>query len=191
MRRHPLAGSSTSDTRSLLTAVAQGVSAYQAYFACSEMHAVRSEYLFYEPIARIAMARGWAVQCEVDSQTGTKPTGDKPRIDFLFSRGPLHSKERIALEVKYLGKKLRIGKLKLDKELTKLQSPYFIDCTKVVLVFGKEPAVKSLKLSLPNLTTRKPSSGKPPSSSKKILLRSGGIRYGAAWFILPLMPFSP
>ncbi|MEQ1652465.1 MAG: hypothetical protein ABL897_08260 [Hyphomicrobium sp.] len=86
--------------RALLTAICQGLSAYQAYLAICRLHSVRSEYLLYEAIARIAQGHEWVPKCEVKLASISNSTGgDKRRTDFVFSK---KGEADLAVEFKYI-----------------------------------------------------------------------------------------
>lgn len=79
--------------------VKRGVSAYVSYLAACEMNEAFSEYVLYEPILRILMARGFQVQCEYECPGVKQPSrGDKKRLDF-YAVG--HDLE-LAIEVKWV-----------------------------------------------------------------------------------------
>ena len=63
--------------------VKRGLSAYVSYLAACEMNQAFSEYVLYEPILRILMARGFCVECEYECPGIEQPEqGDKKRLDF-------------------------------------------------------------------------------------------------------------
>jgi len=79
--------------------VKRGISAYVSYLAACEMNEAFSEYVLYEPILRILMARGFSVQCEYECPGIEQPgRGDKKRLDF-FAVG--HDIE-LGIEVKWV-----------------------------------------------------------------------------------------
>jgi hypothetical protein len=72
---------------------------YVSYLAACEMNEAFSEYVLYEPILRILMARGFSVECEVECPgIGHAPVGDKRRLDFVARNNEIE----FALEVRWI-----------------------------------------------------------------------------------------
>ena len=79
--------------------VKRGISAYISYLAACEMNAAFSEYVLYEPILRILMARGFNVQCEYECPGIKQPAkGDKKRLDFFAVGNDIE----LGIEVKWV-----------------------------------------------------------------------------------------
>ena len=79
--------------------IKRGLSGYVSYLAACEMNEAFSEYVLYEPILRILLARGFRAESEVECPNIEQPsTGDKKRLDFVVSsEKDLH----FAIEVKW------------------------------------------------------------------------------------------
>jgi hypothetical protein len=127
------------------------------------LNEVYSEYLLYEPIARIAQSKGYEVRCEVP--VGTKADrGDHQRIDFEFTKND----RAIALEVKWWNAK-NTGDV--TKDVTRLNASKPKD--RFLLIFGNNKI----------LTRRKAkSNGEPLSWGGKIVRWDAGkTDYAARW----------
>jgi hypothetical protein len=82
----------------VLNRIQRGLVGYISYLAACEANEAFSEYVLYEPIVRILLARGFTVQSEVEAPVPQPARGDKKRLDFVFV-GPDGSE--FALEVKW------------------------------------------------------------------------------------------
>ena len=82
----------------VLDRIKRGLAGYVSYLAACEMNDAFSEYVLYEPILRVLMARGFVVECEAECPGVVQPPrGDKKRLDFDAQGHGL----RLALEVKW------------------------------------------------------------------------------------------
>jgi len=82
----------------VLDRIKRGLAGYVSYLAACEMNDGFSEYVLYEPILRILMARGFSVECEAECPGVDQPAqGDKKRLDFDANGSGL----RFAIEVKW------------------------------------------------------------------------------------------
>ena len=89
--------------------IKRGLSGYVSYLAACEMNDAFSEYVLYEPILRILMARGFSSETEAECPNIEQPlTGDKKRIDFVSQKDALH----FAIEVKWARMETVNGELK-------------------------------------------------------------------------------
>ena len=122
----------------------RGLAGYVSYLAACEMNEAFSEYVLYEPILRILMARGFEVECEYpcDYLAGNQhKAGDKKRIDF-FVRG--HGL-CFALEVKWA--RSNRPDLANDAEKLKVFRERNRDSRSFLCVFGRRIFLESLKLN--------------------------------------------
>ena len=121
--------------------VKRGVSAYVSYLAACEMNEAFSEYVLYEPILRILMARGFHVQCEYECPGVEQPSkGDKKRLDF-FAVG--HDLE-LAVEVKWVKSTCPCSQSDLEKLQGFLKAKP--DGAALLCVFGRESVLRKLKV---------------------------------------------
>src|SRR3954468_9801187 len=82
----------------VLDRIKRGLAGYVSYLAACEMNDAFSEYVLYEPILRILMARGFLVKCEAECPGVVQPNrGDRKRLDFDVNGHGL----RFAIEVKW------------------------------------------------------------------------------------------
>jgi hypothetical protein len=82
----------------VLYRIKRGLAGYVSYLAACQMNSALSEYVLYEPILRILLARGFTAHCEVKCPgIDHAPVGDRKRIDFVAKRKDV----RFALEVKW------------------------------------------------------------------------------------------
>lgn len=155
--------------RSLLTAICQGLSAYQAYLATCRLSSVRSEYLFYEAIARVAQGHDWRPKCEVKlpSISGTS-SGDKRRTDFVFSR---RDEADLAVEFKYI-KNYRPN---IKRALENLSAAEHGLRQKAIIVVGSSKFTSNCSINFEE-------GGFSLLKAKACQMDSKGIRYGAKWF---------
>jgi hypothetical protein len=78
--------------------IQRGLAGYISYLAACDVNTTFSEYVLYEPILRILMARGYSVRCEFPCPGIPKPPrGDRKKVDFEARKHGL----RFALEVKW------------------------------------------------------------------------------------------
>ncbi|MCE9658190.1 MAG: hypothetical protein K8R60_06485 [Burkholderiales bacterium] len=106
-------GAKNPEPRDVLYRIKRGLAGYVSYLAACEMNQAFSEYVLYEPILRILMARGFTVECEYECPGVAQPAkGDKKRIDFRATGQHLE----LAIEVKWT----KATKPKLDSDLAKL-----------------------------------------------------------------------
>ncbi len=97
----------------VLHRIQRGLSGYVSYLAACEMNESFSEYVLYEPILRILIARGYSVESEVVCPGMDQPArGDKKRLDFVARQNDLS----FALEVKWA----RSGRPNIDGDIEKL-----------------------------------------------------------------------
>jgi hypothetical protein len=83
----------------VLNRIKRGLAGYVSYLAACEVNEAFSEYVLYEPILRILMARGYTVECEYECPgIQHAAQGDRKRIDF---RAMGHGLE-LAIEVKWI-----------------------------------------------------------------------------------------
>jgi hypothetical protein len=128
------------------------------------MSTVYSEYLLYEPIARIAKSQGYDVRCEVPVINMPKERGDYKRIDFQFTK----DNSTIVLEVKWSDKTT----CPVTKDIEKLKA--FASQNRFLIVFGRGKTIAGLKAK---------SNGRMLSPSGKMVgWNSGKTNYAARWF---------
>ncbi len=112
MRRKPIVISS--EPGNVIFRIKRGLCGYVSYLAACEMNQAFSEYVLYEPILRILMARGYSVRCEYDCPGIEQPAaGARKRLDF-FASG---DKAAFALEVKWA----RSSRPRIDRDIEKLR----------------------------------------------------------------------
>lgn len=98
----------------VLNALCRGIVGHVSFLATCRASTIYSEYLLYEPILRIALSRGFQVECEVDAGIPKKGRGDKKRLDFVIKN--VH--EHLALEVKWT----RVPSTDFSGDMNKLKS---------------------------------------------------------------------
>jgi len=119
--------------------VKRGLSAYVSYLAACEMNEAFSEYVLYEPILRILMARGFIVQCEYECPGIRQPfRGDKKRLDF-YAVG--HDLE-LAIEVKWAKTTTPCSQSDIDKLKGFLTAKP--DAAALLCVFGRKSVIEAL-----------------------------------------------
>jgi len=112
--------SQLSEPHDVLYRIKRGLSGYVNYLCACEMNKSFSEYLLYEPILRILIARNYIVDSEVPCPGITQPkTGDKKRLDFIAEHrdGNL----TLAIEVKWAKER------RLDVDIEKLMSSQIVN----------------------------------------------------------------
>lgn len=83
----------------VLFRIQRGLAGHVSYLAACEANSTFSEYLLYEPILRILMARGYSGVCEFPCPGMPKAArGDHKKVDFEATKSGL----RFALEVKWV-----------------------------------------------------------------------------------------
>lgn len=119
----------------------RGLASYVSYLAACEMNQAFSEYVLYEPILRILMARGFNVQCEYPCPgIEHAARGDKKRLDF-FATG--HSLE-LAIEVKWA----KSTSPNVANDIEKLQAVLSTNpkALPLLCIFGRKSFLEKLKL---------------------------------------------
>jgi hypothetical protein len=149
---------------SILNPLCRGLVGYISFLATCKASTAYTEYLLYEPILRIARAQGWDVSCEVPVISSASGKGDKKRIDFVLTRG----KTRLALEVKWVGKKC--PNLQNDTDKLREYSRSKTSTKGYVLLFGRTELIKQM---------RPITDCAPKSKTRAITWRSGKTNYSA------------
>ena len=133
---------SLTEPRDVLYRVKRGLAAYVSYLAACEMNEAFSEYVLYEPILRILMARGYSVECERECPGIThSPIGDRKRLDFVAAGHGI----QLAIEAKWF-KSNRLNILSDVDKLTafKKSSP---NSYSLLLIFGRKTHISKLRLT--------------------------------------------
>ena len=147
-----------------LNVICRGLVGHVSYLATCSLSTVYSEYLLYEPIARIAQAKGYVVRCEVPVVSGKKGPGDHRRFDFLLKKDEL----AIGLEVKWLQKG---GSRDVTKDIQKLRDAEVH--YRYLLVFGRGSIVENATMK---------ADGEPLSwQSKTVRWDARKTDYAARW----------
>ncbi len=139
----PTTTTKNSELTDALYRIKRGLSAYLSYLAACEMNQAFSEYVLYEPILRILMARGFSVKCEYECPGIEQPgQGDKKRLDF-YAVG--HSLQ-LAIEVKWV----KSERPDIRRDVEKLQAFLAAKPDSIALpcVFGCQSQVATLQLSV-------------------------------------------
>jgi hypothetical protein len=148
----------------LLNPICRGLVGYVSYLATCDLSTVYTEYLLYEPIARIAKSHGYTVRCEVPVGTKTHRPGDLPRYDFKFTKGG----RSIALELKWWRTK-NSGDVTNDVKKLKASN----STERFLLIFGRSKIVSHRKAK---------SDGKAISrGGKPVSWDAGKTNYAARW----------
>jgi hypothetical protein len=116
------------------------------------MNQAFSEYVLYEPILRILMARGYSVRCEYDCPGITQPlTGAKKRLDFFASTETI----QFALEVKWA----RNARPVINRDIEKLRCVVAArpGTLAFLCIFGRGSHLENLNLAVRDFHER----GKP------------------------------
>lgn len=133
-----------SEPKDVLYRVKRGLSAYVSYLAACEMNQAFSEYVLYEPILRILMARGFSVECEFECPGIVQPgQGDKRRLDFYAVGHDLH----LAIEVKWVKSEKPIIKRDVEKLQAFLSAKPDSSSMALLCVFGRKSQIEALELS--------------------------------------------
>jgi hypothetical protein len=128
--------------------IKRGLSGYVSYLAACEMNSSFSEYVLYEPILRILMARSYDAKCEVECPGFDDPgTGDRKRIDFVATH---KDNGTLAMEVKWAKKK----KIKVQDDFEKLRryGDHTPGATCLICVFGRESHISAINLQAEGLS---------------------------------------
>ena len=149
-----------------MNTLCRGIVGYVSYNATCDLSPVYSEYMLYEPIARIAKGQGYSVSCEYPAANQTSGPGDKKRIDFKFTK----SGESILVEVKWV----RTKTATIAGDLEKLRSTDAEQ--KYLLIFGEEKVVDAF--------TGDQGTKLPPAknSGKVVNWNTGKTHYAARWY---------
>lgn len=130
------------ESSNALYRVKRGLCGYISYLAACEMGQAFSEYVLYEPILRVLMARGFQVRCEFECPGIKQPDrGDKKRLDFFitgFGR-------EFAMEVKWA----KSETLNIKRDLEKLEAfrRAMPAAMALLCVFGRKSFIEALELS--------------------------------------------
>ncbi len=127
--------------RDVLFRIQRGLSGYVSYLASCETNPVFSEYILYEPVIRILMARGYGVKCEEECPNIDQPgTGDHKKLDFV-ARG--HG-ANFAVEVKWVKK----STVDVTNDHSKLTAFRGAACANLAFlcVFGRRSHLENIKL---------------------------------------------
>jgi hypothetical protein len=127
----------------VLYRIKRGLAGYISYLAACEMNAAFSEYVLYEPILRILIARGYKVKSECICPGIPPPPGrgDRKRLDFVAR----HKQVTCAIEVKWARKKK--GKGMIVSDLEKLSACLEKKPTwrAFLCVFGRESIIEGFE----------------------------------------------
>ena len=147
-----------------MNTICRGLVGHVSYLATCSLSTVYSEYMLYEPIARIGQAKGYTVRCEVPVGTKKPGRGDHRRIDFLFTR----DSHAIGLEVKWLEKNDRTN---VTNDVEKLRLASCRD--RFLVVFGRGAVLENLDLK---------ADGKPLKAGGRLVRwQAGKTDYAAIW----------
>ena len=122
--------------------VKRGLCGYISYLAACEMGQAFSEYVLYEPILRVLMARRFQVQCEYECPGIRQPKrGDKKRLDFFVTGLGIE----FAMEVKWA----KSSTINVTRDLEKLEAfRRAVPAAMAFLcVFGRKSFIEALDLS--------------------------------------------
>jgi hypothetical protein len=148
----------------VLDRIKRGLAGYVSYLAACEMNDAFSEYVLYEPILRILMARGFLVECEAECPGVVQPNrGDKKRLDFDVNGHGL----QFAIEVKWAkvpgehnqgarDRNLPPWRLDVASDHEKLLGylNHHADARSFLCVFGRESHITTLALDPNNFEER-------------------------------------
>ena len=149
-----------------MNTLCRGIVGYVSYNATCDLSTIYSEYMLYEPIARIAKAQGYSVSCEYPAANQKSGRGDKKRIDFRFTK----SGESVLVEVKW-AKNTRAA---ISGDLEKLSSTDAEQ--KYLLIFGFADVVNAFE-------GEKGAKLPPAKNSGKVVeWNSGRTHYAARWY---------
>ena len=129
--------------------IQRGLAGYVSYLAACEMNQAFSEYVLYEPILRILIARGYEVECESVCPGIQQPkTGDKKKLDFVAS----NDKVNFALEVKWA--RTRNPRLRMDLEKLEGFREAHPGNRSFLCVFGRKSVLRHIELVDDHFTER-------------------------------------
>ena len=125
----------------VLYRVKRGLCGYISYLAACEANEAFSEYVLYEPILRVLMARNFKVRCEYECPGIQQPKqGDKKRLDFYVQGNDIE----FSMEVKWA----KSSKINVSRDLEKLRA--FLDMKHEALaflcVFGRQSHIENIVL---------------------------------------------
>ncbi len=113
------------------------------------MNEAFSEYVLYEPMLRILMARGFTVKCESPclwlDKTGS---GDYKKIDFVVTGNDLH----FAIEVKW-AKQSKLNVANDHKKLVSFRKEHQ-DARAFLCVFGRQSYLENIEFNVSGFTER-------------------------------------
>ena len=98
----------------VLRRIKRGLAGHVSYLAACEMNEAFSEYVLYEPILRILLARGYAVKSEVKAPVPQPKKGDKRKLDFVVVGNGLD----FAIEVKWAKRRT----INIEEDMLKLSA---------------------------------------------------------------------
>jgi hypothetical protein len=112
VKRHSKIPKTLREPYDVLFRIQRALAGHVSYLAACETNTVFSEYLLYEPVLRVLLARGYAVKCEFPFPALKRRAGrgDHKRIDFEARRRRVH----LALEIKWPRRKVRVLNVKGD-----------------------------------------------------------------------------
>ena len=119
--------------------VKRGLCGYISYLAACEMNQAFSEYVLYEPILRVLMARHFVVECEYECPGIQQPKrGDKKRLDFYATGQGIE----FAMEVKWA----KTETIDVTRDLEKLQAFLLArpGALAFLCVFGRKSLIKDI-----------------------------------------------
>jgi hypothetical protein len=132
----------TSEPGNVLYRVKRGLAGYVSYLAACEMNQAFSEYVLYEPILRILMARGYTALCEVKCPGVVHAQiGDAKKLDFVAEKGDV----KFALEAKWAKQR----SLDVTRDLEKLRAFQASEpCSwSFLCVFGRKKHISHVRLN--------------------------------------------
>lgn len=133
----------------VLFRIQRGLAGYISYLAACDVNPAFSEYVLYEPILRILMARGYSVRCEFPCPGIPQPArGDRKKVDFEATK----PSQRFALEVKWAKQQ----RLNVANDYRKLVAFKNADSTarSFLCVFGRKSHLHQVRLLNGSFTMR-------------------------------------
>lgn len=138
------------EPNAVLYRIKRGLSGYASYLAACEMNQAFSEYVLYEPMLRILIARGYRVNCEFRCPGFPRAarSGDYKKIDFEVNGHNL----RFAIEVKWA----KSAALDVQGNREKLAAFHLDDPNSFsfLCIFGRQSHIKAVNLTPDNFTER-------------------------------------
>lgn len=126
----------------VLRRIKRGLAGYVSYLAACEMNESFSEYILYEPILRILLARGYEAKSEVECRGVPQPVagGDKKKLDFVAWTQALE----MAIEVKWAREKV----LDIESDILKLNGHRitYPHSRQFLVVFGKMSDIEQMAI---------------------------------------------